>query len=78
MREILTISLPGETLRELKKRIKSIGFDSVGKYIKCLIENDLKEDKITEDELVKMVAEARKEYKAGKTRRLNSIADLLK
>ncbi|MFA6171286.1 MAG: hypothetical protein WCW77_01035 [Patescibacteria group bacterium] len=77
MREILTVSLPGETLRELKKRIKSIGFDSVGKYVKCLIERDLEDDWISEDELVEAVKEARAEYKAGKTIKARSMADLL-
>ena len=78
MREILTISLQNKTIAQVKKKVKKSGFESVSKYIKCLIERDLEDDWITEEELLEAVKEAEAEYKAGKTIRLKSAADLLK
>lgn len=75
MRQVLSISLPGETVKEIKNRIKVRGFDSVSNYIKFLVEED--DELISEKELLQAVKEARKEYKEGKTIKAKSLAELL-
>ena len=64
MRQILSISLPFTELGHAKKTAKKRGYSSVSEYIKNLIQEDT--NLITEEELLKDVAIARREYKAGK------------
>ena len=76
MRQVLSLSLPSEVVVKIKKTAKDGGYDSISEYIKNLfLENS--ENIISKKELVEMVREAEKEYKAGKTIKANSLADLL-
>lgn len=75
MRQVLTISLPTKVRSDVKALSASRGFRSVSTYIQYLI--GLDRDLISEAELLDSVREARKEYKAGKTIRAKSLADLL-
>lgn len=75
MREVLSVSLPSQTLATIKQKTKKRGFGSVSEYIKHLLYLD--EDLISEDELLKSVRQARVEYKNGKIIKANSIAELL-
>lgn len=75
MREVLSLSLPGATIKLIKNKTVAKGFDSVSAYIKYLL--GLDEDLISEQELLASVKQAREEYRAGKTIKADSMADLL-
>ena len=75
MRQVLSLSLPLKMTTEVKSLAKKRGFVSVSGYIQHLVEAD--SDLISEDQLLKIVRQARKEYKQGKTVKAKSIADLL-
>lgn len=75
MRQVLSLSLPEQTTKEIKKNAKQRGFDSVSGYIKYLFELD--KNLISEKELLAAVRETRKEYKQGKTVKAKSLADLV-
>jgi len=75
MRQVLSISLPSQTMATIKQKTKKRGFESVSEYIKHLLALD--EDLISEEKLLKSVRQARVEYKNGQTIKANSIAELL-
>lgn len=75
MRSILNLSLPIETLKLVKKRVKSGGFESVSQYIRMLLEQD--DGLISADELLKMSKRAEKEYSEGKLIKRKSLAELM-
>lgn len=75
MRAILNISLPEEKKKIIMERAKKAK-KSVSAYILYTIE--LTESLIQEDDLVAMAKKAEKDYKAGKTNQLKSLADLIK
>ena len=75
MRQVLSLSLPQPTTKELKKTAKQRGFDSVSGYVKYLFEAD--KDLISEEELLENIKIAEKEYKEGKCVKANSLVDLL-
>ena len=75
MRQVLSLSLPPQTAKEIKKNAKQKGFTSVSSYIKFLFEAD--NDVISKEELLEDVKIAEKEYKQGKTIKANSLAELL-
>ena len=75
MREVLSLSLPAQTTKEIKVLSKRRGFASVSDYIRELINQD--KDLISVDELVGFAQEADREYKASRTIKANSLADLL-
>lgn len=75
MRQVLSISLPAQTTKEIKTLSKKRGFASTSDYIKRLIEMD--RDLISEDELLQDIKSAQKEYKTGKALTAKSLADLL-
>ena len=75
MRKVLSLSLPEKTAKNLKKLSKERGYSSVSSYVKHLVELD--EELILEKELLQSVAEARKQYKAGKTIVTKSMSELL-
>ncbi|MEA3449907.1 MAG: hypothetical protein U9Q85_02920 [Patescibacteria group bacterium] len=77
MREILSLSMPGKTIKEIKNRVKKRGYKSISSYIKYLLEMDGDDNIISEDSLAKMIKKARQEYKKGTLIKANSIADLL-
>lgn len=76
MRQVLSLSLPQETTKEIKKSAKQRGFDSVSSYIKYLFETD--NDVISAKQLLRDVEEAEKDYKAGKCIKANSLTEALK
>jgi len=76
MRQILSISMPMETINAIKKRVKKSGFNSISEYFKYLFSMD-NNNIISEKELLAEIKQAREEYKKGKTIKANSIADLL-
>ena len=76
MRQVLSISLQENIIKDIKKRVKNCGFKSVSEYFKYLFKMDT-EDIISEKELIKDIKQARKEYKEGKTIKANSLIDLL-
>ena len=76
MRSVLSVSLDSQTIQMAKEQSKRYGFDNVSKYIRSII-HSYDEDIITEDELLRDMREAEKEYREGKTIKAKSIADLL-
>ena len=76
MRQVLSISLQENIVKDIKKRVKNCGFKSISEYFKYLFKMDT-EDIISEKELMEDIIQARKEYKEGKTIKANSLADLL-
>jgi len=76
MRQVLSLSLPQHTTKEIKKNAKQKGFVSVSSYIKYLFEAD--NDVITEEQLLKDVQEAERDYKAGRAIKAGSITEALK
>ncbi len=75
MRQVLSLSLPQQTTKEIKKSAKQRGFDSVSGYVKYLF--DLDKDLISETELLSSIKSARKEHKEGKAIKAKSLADLV-
>lgn len=76
MRQVLSVSLPGGVISDIKKRVKNNGFNSVSEYFKYLFKMDT-ENVISEKELLEDIKQARKEYKEGRTIKADSLADLL-
>jgi hypothetical protein len=76
MREVLSLSLPGDVITKIKKTAKERGFNSVSKYLRTLFTEDVK-DIISEKELVAIIEEGRKEYREGKLIEADSLADFL-
>ncbi|MFC1616236.1 hypothetical protein ACFL21_03775 [Patescibacteria group bacterium] len=75
MRSVLSISLPQETKKEIEKRAKK-SKKTVSAYIIHVFQ--IEKSLISEKELSKMAIQAEKDYQAGKTKKLKSIADLMK
>lgn len=75
MRTILNLSLPPKIAISVKKRAKQHGFSSVSEYIRFLLEMDT--DLISVEDILKMGRKAEREYRSGKIKQLNSLADLL-
>lgn len=75
MRKILSISLPSETLENIKEKSKKRNFDSISSYVKYLfsLDNDL----ISENELLENIKSSRKEYEKGEFISADSLSDLL-
>lgn len=74
MRSILNISLPPSKKAEIQNRAKKAG-KTVSAYIMYVIE--LEESLISEEELLSMAENAKNDFKAGKTKELRSLADLM-
>lgn len=75
MRSVLAISMPASVKQEVIERAQKAG-QSVSGYILHTI--TLVESMISEDELLAMAREAEADYKKGKTKKLKSLADLMK
>ncbi len=75
MRTVLSLSMPVRTAQQIKRRAKQRGYKSVSAYIQNIVAED--EHLITEEELIKSMKLAEKEYKAGKTIVVKSLAELL-
>ncbi len=76
MREILSLSLPGDMLKNIKRIAKKRGFASVSAYVKELFREDI-EYTVSEKELEESIEKGRDDYTEGKTIKANSIADLV-
>ncbi|MBU0981814.1 hypothetical protein KKC94_03930 [Patescibacteria group bacterium] len=74
MRAVLSISLPIEKKKEIEERAKKMN-QSTSAYIIRVLE--LEKSLISEDELLRMAKKAEKDYKAGKTKKLGSLTDLM-
>lgn len=75
MRQVLSLSLPITDVRQIKTLAKKRGYSSVSAYVKYLLKAD--EDLISETELLKTARKTRKEYRAGKSIKARSLADLV-
>ena len=76
MRKVLSISITDTLEKEIKKRTKKRGFNSVSDYIKSLLVVD--EDLISEEELLEDIKSGQEDYKKGRVIKAKSIADLFK
>lgn len=74
MRKVLSISITDTLEKEIKRKTKLRGFNSVSDYIKNLLIID--DDLISEEELLEMSKQARKDFKSGKIIKAKSLADL--
>ncbi|MFA6486724.1 MAG: hypothetical protein WCT40_05185 [Candidatus Magasanikbacteria bacterium] len=75
MRQVLSLSLPATDVIQIKHLSKKRGYSSVSSYVKHLLAED--SDLISETELLKTIRHAHAEYRAGKSIKLNSLADLI-
>ena len=75
MRQVLSLSLPQQTTKEIKKNAKQRGFSSVSRYVKYLFELD--KDLIPEKELLDTIKISCKEYEKGEIIKAKSITNLL-
>jgi len=75
MRQVLSLSFPATDIRQIKKVAQKRGYNSVSSYVKFLFKAD--ENLISETELLKTARASRKEYRAGKSIKANSLADLV-
>lgn len=75
MRSVLSISLPEEKKKELQERARKIN-KTTSEYFLYIME--LEKSLISEDELLLMSKNAKKDYKLGKTKKLASLKSLIK
>ncbi|MEK7102070.1 MAG: hypothetical protein AAB912_00375 [Patescibacteria group bacterium] len=75
MRNIISLSLPASATRFVEYQTKKRGFPSKSAYLRYLI--DLEQDTITEGDVARYVEEALREHRAGKTKKLRSLRDLM-
>lgn len=75
MRSILSLSLPQEQRKELESRAKKAN-KTLSAYVLDALA--IMKELISEEELLAMAKEAEKDYKKGKTKKLESLADLMK
>ena len=75
MRDVLTLSIPNKTKELIKKKAQKSGFANVSHYIQFLIRQD--DEVISEEELLKSVKEAQKEYDAGIAIKAKSMSDFI-
>lgn len=73
-RAILNISLPDLVKKDIVRRAKKAKTTLSGYVLHAL---ELEKSLISEDELLKRAKRAMKEYKAGKTKVLRSLEDLM-
>ena len=70
MRQVVNISLPIQTTKEVKKAVKDNGFASVSEFFRYLLRE------WQEGKLLKEIEESRGEIRQGKGKELRSLADL--
>lgn len=75
MRDIITVSLTKEAKQALKTRVKQRKFRGTSEYIRYLLAQD--EDVITQEELLTIAAQAKKDYKKGKLKKYASLAEIV-
>ena len=71
MRNIINISLPAELNKILERLIKKGEYATKSEFLRELIR-----ERIMEEDILARVEESRAEYRAGKAKRLRSLADL--
>lgn len=76
MRQVLSLSLPRQTTKQIKINAKQKGFASVSSYMKFLFEAD--NDVITKEQLLKDVKAVQRDYNEGKCIKANSISEAFK
>lgn len=74
MRTILSLSMPEKTKKEIMERAKKSG-KTVSAYVISIIE--LEKNLVSEDDLVIMAKNARRDYEKGKTKVLRTLKDLM-
>ena len=75
MRSVLSISLPEEKKKEIEERAK-MSNQTTSSYIIRVVEWE--KNLISEDEVLRMARKAERNYRLGKTKKLKSLADLMK
>lgn len=75
MRAILNVSLPLEQKILIEKRARRAK-KTISAYILHAVE--VEQSITSEDELMAIITKAEKDHKAGKTKKLTSLADLMK
>lgn len=76
MRVILSISMPEKEKKKIEERARAMG-KTVSGYVLYAVKMEQDSDLISEDELVKSLREAEKEYKTGKMRTVKSLDELM-
>lgn len=74
MRAILNISMPIVEKKKIERRAKKAG-KTVSSYVLYALQ--LEQSLIQEDELVKIIKQAEKDHREGKTKKLRSLEDLM-
>ena len=75
MRNVINISLPEQMVRRVEKEVKKGKFASTSEYMRFLIDQD--DNLISADDLLAMSKKADRDYRAGKLKKLDSLAELL-
>lgn len=75
MRKVLSISVTDVLERDIKRKTKKRGFDSVSDYIKNLVVAD--EDLISEEELLEDIRKGEEDYKKGNVIRGKRLSDFI-
>lgn len=70
MRQVVNISLPVQTTKEVKKAVKDSGFASVSEFFRYLLRE------WQEGKLLVELEQSQKEIRAGKGKKLKSLAAL--
>jgi len=70
MRQVVNISLPIQTTKEVKKAVKDSGFASVSEFFRYLLRE------WQEGKLLVELEKSQKEIRDGKGKKLKSLADL--
>ncbi len=71
MRTIINISLPSELEKALERLMRKERYASKSEFVRSLIR-----ERLIEDDILARVEEGRAEYRAGKAKKLRSLADL--
>ncbi len=74
MHKALSISISDELEKEIKRKTKKRGFNSVSDYIKNLLLID--DDLISEEELLEISKKAREDFRKGDAIKAKSLTDL--
>jgi len=74
MRSVLSLSIPQADRKELEKRAKKAG-KTLSAYVMGALA--LMDELISEEELLRIAEQTKKDYKAGKTKVLRSLEDLM-
>lgn len=76
MQKTLTLSLSSQTIARLKNKIKEKKLRSIGAYFEQLFGDD-NATVLTEKHILESSYKARKDYREGKLKKLDSLYDLI-